>query len=951
MLARFVLIFLLISSFAAHSDTLAPEPLDVAGISADSSSNLVKRLYFVDSQLCPNVMHETVRSCDAMQLSEEQTLNFGFNDSPHWFTFSLENSSVRSKQVYVEIGYALLDDIELVVFDKLGGIVYRYETGDLLPFSQRPIGSPAFVFPVTIKADETYDISLRIATGSSLQVPILIWDPIAFSGSKFGEILLFGLFIGAMLVMAGYNLMLSFSTRDKSYLYFAMTLLFYALVQSDLTGISYAFLWPDSPRWNHVSLVVVGCLAVASMALFSHTFLQLNEQSLYADTLLKLGGALCIFLVLTTPFTPYYLLISGTALLVGVVPAIAYVKSIQLWRKGYVPARYFVVAFSFFVMAAGVFVLSKFGLIERNIFTEYSIHFGAVVVVTLLSLALADQVNQEKREKEIAQAESIRSLQQFEEIYTHSSEGIFQLDPEGKFVSANPAFLAMFGAKNLSHLQQILPDLESTLIQSDQKLLKQLKLHERTIGLDLCCRRVDGEQIWVSLNTRLGRDLDDRLICIECSMIDITERKSIEGRLRYLANYDQLTGLINRNAFQDRLKRLIENAREHNSENALLFIDLDRFKLVNDTCGHLAGDELLKQLGVIFVHQVRQRDATARIGGDEFAILLENCDIKKAAEIGDHLKNALNKFRFNWQGKQFDVGASIGIVPINQYSEGVVSLLNLADSVCLMAKEQGRNRIVVHDENATDINEKIQAKNLLATIHEAIERDNFILFKQKIVSLKEPGSNSYEVLLRLNLNDDFVGPGVFIPTAERYNVMPKIDRWVIKEFFSYLAAQPEKLEQIDMATVNLSGQTLSNPDFLPYLFGLLETNKTVSAKLCFELTESAALNNLSESSELVMKMKELGVRFAVDDFGSGYASYSYLTQLPIDFVKIDGTFCLNIDQDPINQTVVRSITEISHIMGMQVIAEFVETEAALQCLTEIGVDMVQGYYLGRPAPL
>lgn len=951
MFARIVLILMLISSFPGYGNSVTPEPLDVARLTDESPSNLIDKLYYTDSKDCPGIGHKNLRSCDSMLRSQHQTLNFGFDTSPHWFTFSLKNTSAFPKQIYVEVAYALLDDIELVVFDQQQSIVNRYEAGDLLPYSKRPISNPGFVFPIDVAAGETYDISLRIATGSSFQVPILIWDPVAFSGSKFGEILLFGLFIGAMLVMAGYNLMLSFSTRDRSYLYFAMTLFFYALVQSDLTGISYAFLWPNSPGWNHVSLVIVGCLAVASMALFSHTFLQLKKYSLYADTMLKLGAALCIFLVLTTPFTPYYILISGTSLLVGIVPAIAYVKSIQLWRRGYVPARYFVVAFSFFVLAAGVFVVSKFGAIERNIFTEYSIHFGAVIVVTLLSLALADQVNQEKREKEIAQAESIGSLKKFEEIYTHSSEGIFQVDPEGRFVSANPAFLTILGAKNISHLQQKFQDLESILVDPDQKLLQKIKLHERTTNLDLCCLRLDGQHIWVSLNTRLGRDLDDRLVCIECSMTDITDRKSIEGRLRYLANYDQLTGLINRNAFQDRLKRLIDSAREYNSENALLFIDLDRFKLVNDTCGHLAGDELLKQLGVIFTHQVRQRDATARIGGDEFAILLANCDIKKASEIADQLKNALNKFRFSWQGKQFDVGASIGIVPINQYSEGVVSLLNLADSVCLMAKEQGRNRIVVHDENAADINEKIQAKNLLATIHEAIERDNFVLFKQKIVSFKEPESVAYEILLRLDLNDEFVGPGVFIPTAERYNVMPKIDRWVIKEFLTYLAADPDRLEKVSMATVNLSGQTLSNPDFLPYLFGLLEKNPEISAKLCLELTESAALNNLSESSELVMKMKELGVRFAVDDFGSGYASYSYLTQLPIDFVKIDGTFCLNIDQDPINQTVVRSITEISHIMGMQVIAEFVETEAALNCLKEIGVDMVQGYYLGRPSPI
>ncbi len=290
-------------------------------------------------------------------------------------------------------------------------------------------------------------------------------------------------------------------------------------------------------------------------------------------------------------------------------------------------------------------------------------------------------------------------------------------------------------------------------------------------------------------------------------------------------------------------------------------------------------------------------------------------------------------------------------MPINQYSESVASLLNLADSVCLMAKEQGRNRIVVHDENAIEVNEKIRAKNLLATIHEAIDGGEFVLFKQSIISLQAKNFKGFEVLLRLQLNEEIVGPGVFIPTAERYNVMNKIDRWVVTEFVHLLSNHSDLCNEINMATVNLSGQTLSNPDFLPFLLSLLKKYPNVSNKLCFELTESAALNNLSESSKLVMKMKKLGVKFAVDDFGSGYASYNYLTQLPVDFVKIDGAFSLNIHKDPVNQAIVRSITEISHMMQMQVIAEFVECKEELVCLEELGVDMVQGYYMDKPSQL
>ena len=898
---------------------------------------------------CPQVSVRTVGQCENLRLIDKASANFGFMAEPRWFLFSLHNSADVEGQVYVEIDYALLDQIQFFVLDEKGRVTSSYITGDLTPFDSRPIDYPSFVFPIGIDAGASVEIRFLVETGSSLQVPVKLWSPETFVAAKSNQLMLFGLFVGAMVIMAIYNLMLLLSTRDKSYLYFAATLLFYALAQGDLTGLSFRHLWPDLVAWNDKSLIVVSSVALISLCMFSKTFLRLDENSTYTNLLINGVLGFLVLWAMCSVLISYHILIVVNAGLLMFLPTILYIKGIHLWSKGYIPARYFVLAFTCFVFAVCVFTLNKYGVLERNGFTEFSMHFGAAAVVTLLSLALADQVNQEKRAREKAQASAIVSLRKFEEIYNNSSEGMFRLSLEGRFLSANQAFLNMLQADSVAAIQARYQHFSAMFVEPSDIFER---LHERgQIKDDLALKKVDGSQLWGVLNLRIVDDSTDGKTVVEGSLIDISDRKASERQLTYLANYDQLTGLINRNAFQDRLKRLITSAQQHEHEHSLLYIDLDRFKLVNDTCGHLAGDELLKQLGVMFTHKIRQRDATARIGGDEFAILLENCEIDKAVYIGDELKRELNKFRFNWQGKQFDIGASIGIVAINQYSESVVSLLNLADSVCLMAKEQGRNRVVVHDEQESVINEKIQAKNLLATIHEAIESNNFVLYKQQIVSIAEPESHCYELLVRLRVGDEIVGPGVFIPTAERYNVMAGLDRWVISEFVGYLHEHPEELAEIDMVTINLSGQTLSNPDFLPYLLKLLENNPEISNKLCFELTESAALNNLSESSNLVTQMKALGAKFAVDDFGSGYASYSYLTQLPIDFVKIDGSFCVDIETSPVNQMVVRSITEISHTMGTKVIAEFVESKAALSCLQEIGVDMVQGYYLDKPSPL
>ena len=925
------------------------QPLDIAKLT-NEPTGLTGKLRFASSQECPDANFETIAKCNALQYAQQDELNFGFLNEKHWFVFSLENSANVEKQVYVEVAYALLDKINVKGFDETGTVKFDYLTGDLLPFNTRPVKYPTYVFPVQIDAKSSIDLRLLVETGSSMQVPIYIWQPERFIASKSIEILMFGLFIGAMVVMVIYNFLLFLSTREKSYLYLAATAFFYALIQSDLTGISFAHLWPHAPSWNDKSLIIVSNCGVICLSLFSSEFLRLDEKSVFTKYLLKACNLVAVLWMVLTPFVAYQYLIIGTAGIIALIPLIAYAEGIRLWLTGYVPARYFVFAFSLFVVATSIFALNKAGIIDRNIFTEYFMSVGAMVIVSLLSLALADQINQEKRAKEAAQSLAIIALRKFENIYNNSSEGIFQLDAQGQFLAVNPAFLRIMKVESLTQLKDNFRSIDSMSINSESDLLDTVKLQGQ-LRSNVVFLKVDDSQFWAVLNIRVVENPAEKDSFIEGSIIDITELKENERQLKYLANYDQLTGLINRNAFQERLKRLIESAHQYFHEHSLLYIDLDRFKLVNDTCGHMAGDELLKQLSVIFTHRVRQRDATARIGGDEFAILLEGCDIQKAVQIGEELKRELNKFKFNWQGKQFDVGASIGIVPINQYSESVVSSLNLADSVCLMAKEQGRNRIVVHDENAVEINEKILAKNLLATIHEAIDSNNFILFKQSIVSLKDTSFKGFEVLLRLQLNEEIVGPGVFIPNAERYNVMGKVDRWVVKEFVSHLSNNSDLYNKIDMATLNLSGHTLSNSDFLPYLVNLLEKYPGVSKKLCFELTESAALNNLSESSDLVMKMKQLGVKFAVDDFGSGYASYNYLIQLPVDFVKIDGSFSLDIHKDIVNQAVVRSITEISHMMAMQVIAEFVERKEELVCLKEIGVDMVQGYYLDKPSQL
>lgn len=526
--ARF---FLACCLFITSSINVAA-PLDVSRISGNSDEPLSVSFLYAKSSECAELDFQTIHQCKALKTSEQQTLNLGFQTEPHWFVFSLENSSNKNTEIYVDIGYPLLDDIEFVVLDENYIEIQRFVTGDAKPFSQRPFKHPNFVFPIKLASQEQLNVRVKIETSSSLQVPILIWQPEDFTSSKLGETLLFGLLVGAMIVLAVYNLVLAISIGDKSYFFCATTLCFYALVQSDLLGISYAVLWPNSPEWNQVSVVVFDVLAIASLAIFAQTFLLLKHKSAVTDRSLSIGAFLCVMLVLSIPFVPYFYLIVGTSVLVATIPAIAVVKSALLWREGLVAARYFVFAFLFFVVAVTVYVGSKFGFVPRSLFTENAIHFGALVVVFCLSLAIADQLNHDRKERDKTQSNLINSLKKFQDIYTHSNEGIFSLDNEGKFISANPTFLKILGTPDFDTLVDSFPTIESIVDGDAEDLFQKVKSNEKTLNMDLLCQRIDKTPVWVSCNTRLHRNENGQVVGIEGSIIDISARKAADNELQ-----------------------------------------------------------------------------------------------------------------------------------------------------------------------------------------------------------------------------------------------------------------------------------------------------------------------------------------------------------------------------------------------------------------------------------
>lgn len=425
-----------------------------------------------------------------------------------------------------------------------------------------------------------------------------------------------------------------------------------------------------------------------------------------------------------------------------------------------------------------------------------------------------------------------------------------------------------------------------------------------------------------------------------------------EATIHHLAYHDQLTGLVNRNEFDRNLNEALDSAKCNDVSHVLLYLDLDQFKVINDTCGHQAGDELLSQLALLLREEVRGNDILARLGGDEFGLLLENCPLDKAKVIAEDLRGLISDFRFVWREKSFSIGVSIGMAKITKDAQGADEVLSAADIACYAAKDSGRDRVHVYEDDDFELQRRQTEMHWVSRIKNALEEERFVLHQQKMHSLSRLSGtqNCAEFLVRmLDETNNIIMPGAFIPAAERYGIMSLLDRWVVRSAIEYLSACiPGDEENDSVFFINLSGNSLNESGFSDYIQQQITYYKINPGLLCFEITETAAISNLSEAVKFINEIRGFGCQFALDDFGSGLSSFSYLKTLPVDYLKIDGSFVRDIIFDPMNFAIVQAINEIGHVAGLHTIAEFVENEETLESLRGIGVDIAQGYGIAKP---
>jgi diguanylate cyclase (GGDEF)-like protein/PAS domain S-box-containing protein len=518
-----------------------------------------------------------------------------------------------------------------------------------------------------------------------------------------------------------------------------------------------------------------------------------------------------------------------------------------------------------------------------------------------------------------------------------------------------------FGAERLGYPADDLvqADFDLVYVEEDRKHVKA--------AISECLANTGELRVWearmlhkdgsVSWSRSTGRSIltRDGLTNVLVVCEDITEAWKLSEQLSYEARHDALTGLYNRRELEFRLQRALESVQEnHQLQHTFCYIDLDQFKVINDNCGHVGGDEMLRQLGGVLGSCIRGADTVARLGGDEFGVLLDNCPADHADKVAQQIREAINGFRFAWDGKSFTLSGSIGIVTIDHTFKDFSQIMLAADSSCYAAKDAGRNRVHTFEPNDSELLHRHGEMRWVIKIKRALEADNFALYAQPIVPLADDVDEGLhcEVLLRL-IDDDgsVVPPGAFLPAAERYNISGNVDRWVVRSTLAWLDEHQHCLEQLSTCAINLSGQSLADELFMNEILAMLPESSVPAHKLCFEITETAAITNLQVATAFIEKLREQGCRFALDDFGSGLSSFAYLNNLPVDYVKIDGVFIKDIAQNRVNEAIVQSISDVARVMGKKTIAEFVENDAIIEKLREIGVDCAQGYGIGKPVPI
>ncbi len=586
----------------------------------------------------------------------------------------------------------------------------------------------------------------------------------------------------------------------------------------------------------------------------------------------------------------------------------------------------------------------------------------AGLVIIAITLVLTRQSRRLRRtvvEKELAEQRVFHEKELLEVTLRSIVDGVATINHQGRVTYLNPAAEEMTGWPAAEAVGKPLSEV-ALLVHAHTRERLNHGLSE--LGRPGAQPRTARDSVLVHRNG-VHRSIEDSAapilgrngLAVGAVLVfhDVSPAKKLAAEMSYQASHDLLTGLVNRAAFEVRLDTALATDGPQTA-GVVMCLDLDQFKVVNDTCGHAAGDQLLKQVTALLTQEIRKQDTLARLGGDEFAVLLESCPLEPALRVAEAMRQRISDLQFIWEGRSFQLTVSIGLVPFKAHQYNRTDLLRVADSSCYVAKEAGRNRVHVYDDADTAVATRNGELDWYSRLQKALTEDRFVLYAQRIASIQENGGGfeSVEVLIRLQDDEGkIVAPMAFIPAAERYGLMPSIDRWVISKALQMHAGFAKHYELPARFSINLSGASMADASLVDFVRQQLRTHRVAPELVCFEITETAAVGNFDVAVQMMHGMRELGCRFALDDFGAGMSSFTYLKRLPVDYVKIDGAFVKDMSKDAVDFAMVEAIHNIAHRMGLRTVAEFVQNDTTIAMLRDLGVDYVQGYGVEKPRPL
>ncbi|GAC15502.1 EAL domain-containing protein [Aliiglaciecola lipolytica] len=908
------------------------------------------------SQVNINASAQLLRTHSRNQLSQvqalegwsQQTNNIPLNkDQALWQRFSLSYQDNVDQQFLLTINNPSIDYLDAYVLDDKNRLLETYLVGAKRDLETRPFNHRNFVLPISLAPYQTVNIYLRIQDEGPTVYNLNVWKGPAFVADEQFNLAFIGVIGGGLAILFFYFLVTYVLLRSPIRFWFAVANAGLLLLFLNIQGIvsQFAALGSYTSEINSVTVAIL----IFAAAKVCHAML--SRVPIY---LRFLSYLMALSLIIIAPLlNSYYQIISAASFAAAAVLLHLLLAVIYHNRQYSISNRLY--AFGWLIISATVVIEVHFYLSGRVSNTDLELLMSLVIMSGALLIAVAIESHEKAVafEKQIQQQNAIDNLHQFYDLFRNSAEGLYTSTPEGKLVTTNPAMCQLFGYKDETQMLSEVKDTSLLYANPHERdlLLEEIYQAGVALGKEVKGVRRDGSEFWFCISIQLTGNDDEKYFF--GSIFDITEKKQSTISLEYLATHDSLTGVYNRRQFEQKLREGIRRSKQLKQALTLLYMDLDQFKVVNDTCGHKAGDALIKQLSQLLNDVVMNKGMLARLGGDEFGVILESENALDAIQIAEKLLAIVKEFRFIWDNRIFAMGMRIGLAKWQENIETPEQLMSMADAACYVAKEHGRNQIHVYSSEDLKMQRYESELKWVSQINTALEQNKFQLYYQHYFPLsKVADGHYYEILLRMHdENGQIVPPAAFLPAAERYNLTIEIDKWVILHTFKWLAQHPEHLSQLKRCNINLSGHSLADNDLKRHVIQAFETYEIPHDKICFEITESMAIVKMEETLRFITAFRRLGCTFALDDFGSGFSSYSYLKNLPVNCVKIDGSFVKDLLVDPVDMAMVCSMKDVAKAMSMSTVAEFVESKDVMVELGKIGVDFAQGYGVAKPAAL